>query len=174
MCSVCHAPPMQTDPRLFLPFLLLCGPLSLMLLLLTVYPDGIFMYLIGWDSGIQSPNSTPSLEPSASLSFHQCWCPSPWSFSLCFSTWQLLHPTEQQVLCTFTRMLCWSIHLGTRTSLKCLISTFQLLDLLTILGFLCLALRFTLWPVPGRYFQKSALGPRDLALCCSNFILFLW
>uniref|UniRef100_A0A8C6GM01 Uncharacterized protein n=1 Tax=Mus spicilegus TaxID=10103 RepID=A0A8C6GM01_MUSSI len=94
LCSVCHVPLMQRDPRLFLPSLLFCGPLSLMLLLLTVYPDGNFLYLIGCDSGIQSPNSTPSLEPSASLSFHQCPCPSPWSSSLCFSTWQLQHPTE--------------------------------------------------------------------------------
>uniref|UniRef100_A0A8C6GB22 Uncharacterized protein n=1 Tax=Mus spicilegus TaxID=10103 RepID=A0A8C6GB22_MUSSI len=97
----------------FLPSLLLCALLSLMLLLLTVYPDGNFLYLIVWDSGTQSPNSTPSPEPSASLSFHQCWCPSPWSSSLCFSTWQLQHPTEQHGLCTFPRMLCCSIHSGT-------------------------------------------------------------
>lgn len=107
LCSVSHVPLKQSGPRLFLPFLLLSGSLSLMLLLLTENPNGIFLYLICWDSGLQFPNNTPSLEPSASnQSFHQCWCPSAWSFS----TWQLQHPTEQHGQCTFLRMLCCSDH----------------------------------------------------------------
>ena len=135
--------------------------------------DGIFLFHICWDPGIQSPNSTPSLEPSASiLSVHQCWCPSQWSFSLSFSIWQLLHPIEQHGLCTFPGTLCCSILLGTWTSLRRWITNLQL-PYLPILVFLWLLLRSILWPVPGRHSKMTALGLRDLALCCSRFILLL-